>query len=152
MLEKVKVNKAMDIKHDETTGSEKAHETTTKLVCSDHGIIAASKNSSKFIVHANFRRTDDENGMRRMTVQKARRPRQLYVLNRSPPCPTLFTGGTVKVYSAGGGAYELIPPAIPILADGAEFNEKLFSAGYCNPGWAYEGSVGGNVLSRGNGG
>lgn len=41
---KVKVNKAMDIKHDETTDwKKKAHETTTKLVCSDHGITAASK-------------------------------------------------------------------------------------------------------------
>lgn len=126
----------MDIKHEETTSSEKAHETTTKLVCSDHGIIAASKDSSKFMVHANFRRTDDGNDMGRTTVQEARRSRQLYVLKPSPVCPTLFAGGTVKVYSAGGDTYELIPPAIPILADGAEFNEKLLSAGYCNPGWA----------------
>lgn len=37
----------MNIKHDEMTDSKKAHETTTKLVCSDHGIIAASKESSK---------------------------------------------------------------------------------------------------------
>jgi hypothetical protein len=79
--------------------------------------------------------------MRRRTVQKTRRPPQPYVLNRSPPCPTLFVGGTAKAYSEGGDTYEFIPPAIPILADGAELNEKLLSAGYCNPGWAYEVSV-----------
>lgn len=104
------------------------------------------------MVHANSRRTDDENGKIWTAVQESRRPPQLYAPNRSPPCPTLFEGGTANAYSAGGGTYELIPPPIPILADGAELNAKLLSAGYCNPGWAYEFSVGGNVLSRGNGG
>lgn len=63
----------MDIKHDETTSSKKAHETTTKLVCSDHGITAASKDSSKLWYMRIPDGTDDENGIRGTAAQEARR-------------------------------------------------------------------------------
>jgi hypothetical protein len=62
--------------------------------------------------------------MRRTTVQGARTPAQLYVLNRFP----LIAGRTAKVYSTGGDTYEFIP-ASPILTDGLELDEKLLLLG-----------------------